>query len=891
MSEERIDFDHYWVQKSVPERLAFVAEKEPHLDAIVMNEESISFGALRNAVLNIARDIQEQSGMSMGTVALLQEHGPSLIVSLLAVLQAGKRYVALDSTLQSHLLQPILEHAESELLIWDTQAEAILSESGERHQGISALLDFDPAEPQPTAITFGSDRDAILFYTSGSTGEPKAVLESHADILHRAWTDWQAYGYGPSDRIACMFRASFAASLGSIFSGLLTGATVLPFDVRAQGFSRLAAWLKQERITVFNPPLAVMRAFLESQSEALELPDLRLVILGGDRLYRRDIDLMRGKLHGNYAISHQYACTEANIVTRWIVQPDEQPPQEVLPVGIPDAEKEVTIVDEQGVPLPAGEVGEIQIRSRVLVKGYWKPDDSNAHRFVPDPAGGDQRTYLTDDLGYLEKDGLLYLAGRKDSQIKILGQRVLLGEVELILRALEGVRAAVTVTYKGKHGDTSLAAYLVPEEGVALDEASVRTKLQDQVPPFMVPSTIEILTELPLMESGKIDRGMLAARARSAAIYKSGEDASISSLEQHLLRIWETVLNITPIQEDDNFFELGGNSLLALTLFSKIEQVFNLRLPVASLFENPTVTAQAALIRKGGARSWPSLVGVHPQGDKPAFFCASPTIIDVLAYRGLALAMDENQPFYAFYSHALHSVDQAQERVAFEAQSYTQELKNFQPHGPYFLGGYSNGGKIALEMAARLREAGEEVPLVVLIDTYGPDYRQLRPLVTPSIYRWLQWVRRLQMKVEQFIPWILMHWRTLSDLSWRERWQYLRYKGERRLLVTRKLINRSAQPLLSAVLNNPMDHAEMSKRTYKMYKAQTYDGKVVILRAEKQPLGILPDTYLGWRRLLTGELEVCIVPGYHDSLLFGPRVQFLAQALQSVLDREAASLI
>jgi thioesterase domain-containing protein len=194
-------------------------------------------------------------------------------------------------------------------------------------------------------------------------------------------------------------------------------------------------------------------------------------------------------------------------------------------------------------------------------------------------------------------------------------------------------------------------------------------------------------------------------------------------------------------------------------------------------------------------------------------------------------------------------------------------------------------------MAARLREAGEEVPLVVLIDTYGPDYRQLRPLVTPSIYRWLQWVRRLQMKVEQFIPWILMHWRTLSDLSWRERWQYLRYKGERRLLVTRKLINRSAQPLLSAVLNNPMDHAEMSKRTYKMYKAQTYDGKVVILRAEKQPLGILPDTYLGWRRLLTGELEVCIVPGYHDSLLFGPRVQFLAQALQSVLDREAASLI
>jgi acyl-coenzyme A synthetase/AMP-(fatty) acid ligase/thioesterase domain-containing protein len=890
MTEEKIDFDREWVRRSVPERLAYIVEKQPHADAIVMDGESISYSALMNAVLNLAFDIQEQSGTSLGTIALLQEHSPSIIISMLAVLQAGKRYVALDSTMQNHLLQPILEHAESELLLWDTKAEAIANKFKEGHRGIPAVLDFLPPKSPPVPANIAADDDAVLFYTSGSTGKPKAVLESHADILHRGWTDWQAYGYGPTDRIACMFKASFAASLGSIFSGLLTGATILSFDVRTQGFSQLAAWLEQESITVFNPPLAVMRAFLESQSEVLELPNLRLVILGGDRLYRRDIDLMRANLQGNYAISHQYACTEANIVTRWIIQPGEQPVQEVLPVGVPGTEKKVTIVDEHGVPLPTGEVGEIQIRSQVLVKGYWKPDDSNTNRFIPDPANGDQRTYLTDDLGYLGKDGFLYLAGRKDSQIKILGQRVLLGEVEEVLRAMNGVRVAVTIPYDGKHGDASLAAFLVPEEGVLLDESKVRFQLRDQIPAFMIPSYIEILQELPLMESGKVDRIELAARARSSATDQTGENNAITSLEQHLVMIWEEVLDIVPVQVDDNFFELGGNSLLALTLFSKIEQAFNLRLPVASLFENPTVTAQADLIRKRGEGSMPSLVGVQPYGNKPAFFCSSPTIIDVLAYRGLALAMDEEQPFYTFYSHALQGADQAQERVAFEAQSYTRELKNFQPHGPYFLGGYSNGGKIALEMAARLREEGEEVPLVILIDTYGPDYRQLRALVTPTIYRWLQWVRRLQMKVEQFFPWILMHWRTLSGLSWRERWQYLRYKGERRLLVTRKLINRSAQPLLSTVLNNPMDRAEMSKRTYKMYKAQPYDGKVVIFRAEKQPLGIQPDTYLGWRRLLTGELEVCIVPGYHDSLLFGPRVQFLAQALQTVLDREAASL-
>jgi thioesterase domain-containing protein/acyl carrier protein len=338
-------------------------------------------------------------------------------------------------------------------------------------------------------------------------------------------------------------------------------------------------------------------------------------------------------------------------------------------------------------------------------------------------------------------------------------------------------------------------------------------------------------------------------------------------LEGRLVEIWEDVMNIHPIGVMDNFFELGGHSLLAVRLFSAIEKELNIKLPLAAFFESATIANQAKAIHEQVSEDRPILVGVETGGEKPPFFCVSPTIIDVMTYIELSKNMGKDQPFYALYSPRLGQWREGTKQRQEIAKKFIEEIRKISPDGPYFIGGYSAGGVIALEIAQQMQQIGSEVDLLVLFDTFGPDPPQRLPWATPWIFNLLLVLRRVESYLWKF-----------RILDWKGKLEYLQIPKIRSWIRDRYWEVNVPQEIDREVDKEPIYFGGSE------YSPETYPGKVLLIRAEKGLLGIYPYPDLGWGKIFTGDFEICEVPGDHEAILFGPRARYVAERLNFYLN-------
>lgn len=276
------------------------------------------------------------------------------------------------------------------------------------------------------------------------------------------------------------------------------------------------------------------------------------------------------------------------------------------------------------------------------------------------------------------------------------------------------------------------------------------------------------------------------------------------------------------------------------------------------------------------------MIGIKTGGSKPPLFCVSPRTVDVLAYRDLALKLGDEQPFYALYAIDMPNQTSGLSPIEHAARTFIEDVRSVSPSGPYQLGGYSQGGLVALEMARQLRMEGESVKLVALLDVYGPDYRKMKGLLPRSLYRPLQALRNLQKSIEEFPPWLIYHLGLLKMYSWSNRVQYIQLKGLANVRWRLNRLKRRGMRLKDRTRSVGSDFFTF-ERSYRNYRPEPYDGRVILFRAARQPLGIRPDPVIGWRSILTGELEVHQIPGYHDSILFSPRLDTLASLLKDAL--------
>jgi thioesterase domain-containing protein/aryl carrier-like protein len=368
--------------------------------------------------------------------------------------------------------------------------------------------------------------------------------------------------------------------------------------------------------------------------------------------------------------------------------------------------------------VPRGAIGELYLASPGIARGYQGRAELTAEKFVPHPYSREPgaRLYRTGDRVRLLRDGQLEFLGRFDDQIKIRGLRIELGEIQAVLVAAPGVREAAVVV-RDDDGWRRLVAYLVLEDGAALDVAALRDELGRHLPQYMVPAQLVALPALPLTISGKLDRKSLPAPDRTR-VQPETEVAPRTADEIVLARMWCDVLGLERASIHDNFFEVGGDSIRAIQLVTRARQA-GLALSPRHVIEYPTIARLAGVVRAGQA-AWSPLVPLRTGGARPAVFCVHPGGGNVLCYAELVKALDPDRPVYGLQAAGLEAGQQVADSIEAMARSYVEAIRQVEPDGPYFLVGWSLGGTVAFEMARQLVAAGHEVSDVVLLDAYVP---------------------------------------------------------------------------------------------------------------------------------------------------------------------------
>jgi thioesterase domain-containing protein/acyl carrier protein len=586
--------------------------------------------------------------------------------------------------------------------------------------------------------------------------------------------------------------------------------------------------------------------------------------------------------------------TEATVSLQNFIDKQTKIVGESVPVGFPVGDTEVLLLNAAGKHALVS--GEIAIKSAHVALGYWRNTEATARAFSTNGGGPSIRIYRTGDLGRRLPDGSIKFEGRKDFQIKIRGFRVELGEIESALTEHPQVREGAVVAQEN-NGDIRLVAYVVrqvvgvrhavplrtPEESL---RAELREFLKRKLPEYMVPSSFVMLDALPLTSSGKLNRRALPAPADLGS-QQNGNDGEVAApqtpLEQSLARIWSELLGVKAIGINDNFFELGGHSLLAVRLFAHIEKQLGKRLPLATLFQAPTVAQLAAVIQKDCVGAWSSLVAINPvkpaqqSGTKPPFFCVHALGGNVLEYYDLARHLGADQPFYGLQSAGLDGSRPPHTRVEDMATHYIKEMRELQPEGPYFIGGRSLGGMVAFEMARQLQGQGQTIGLLALLDTYPSGYAKLfRNEAT------------LRAAFRRGLKRTTAHLANLQSLSVNDGLSYLINKAR---FAPRKMKSQVWRRLYSSYdkVGRPLprmlkDIKEFNSVAVRAYTPQVYDGQVTLFWASAD-LRTSIDLVEGWRALAGGGIEVHEIPGSHLDIIKEPHVGELANKLGACLDR------
>lgn len=590
--------------ETIPEAFAAQLRRTPDHPAVLADDGPLTYRELASAVVATAGVIRSAVGTRPGgQVALLCRHGAGTIVALLGALSAGRAYVPLDPTFPAHRLAHILADSDAEVLLTDAehadQADRLRVLAGRPDLPVvpvaAAVAPADPADlVAGLATPAGPDDPAYLLYTSGSTGTPKGVVQSHRNVLFGVGNHVRNFALTPADRTSVLTSFGYDMAVTDTFSALLSGAAVVPVDIRSDGLGHLARTLAARGVTVYHSTPTVFRYLCASLGPDGVLPDIRAVLLGGEEVTRHDVELARRHFAAGAVFVNGYGTTEISFAAQDHLPADAPLPHAVVPVGHPLDGIDVLLLDPTGRPTCL--TGEVVVRSAHVALGYWRLPELTAGRFGEHDG---VRTYRTGDLARRLPDGRLVFLGRADRLVKIRGHRVELGEVEAALAALPGVGQAAVVagqrTGGAGAGDKEIIGYVVPTPGAAVDPTALRAGLATRLPDFMLPRTVVAIHALPMGVTGKLDVAALPPPPPPSPVESAGQDP----LEAIIAASWCTVLGLAGVDRETTFFELGGHSLLMALVQQRLETMLNRRIPLVRLFEFPTVAGLAAHLRAG----------------------------------------------------------------------------------------------------------------------------------------------------------------------------------------------------------------------------------------------------------------------------------------------------
>lgn len=574
---------------------------------------------------------------------------------------------------------------------------------------ISVALDTDPTDADRTA-PLRQDNAAYIMFTSGSTGRPKGVVVSQASVVnHLRWLQ-RAYQLTPDDRVLHKTPTAFTVSVWELFWPFQAGATTVVADPDGhRDPDYLARTIAQHSITTVHFVPSMLEALLAGGRRE-ELASLRRIFVGGEALSRDLYD--RCTAAWGVPLHYKYGSTEVTCdATVW--DPETDPgDRPLVTIGRPIDNTRAYVLDADLRLVLPGVPGELYIAGDQVTRGYAGRPDLTAQRFVPNPYEAGARMYRTGDLVKWDREGRLHFVSRADQQLKVRGIRVEPGEIEMALAERPGVRRAVVVLR-----EEALVAYVTGD----VDPDELRRQLASRLPAHLIPAFIVRLPELPFNSNGKVDRGALPAPDRTPR----GTGRAPATEDEHTLcNLFADVLGLPEVGIDDDFFALGGHSLLAARLIPRIQQALHVKLSVRALFEAPTVASLAARLRSGDEAEQDPLAMLLPLrtgGPGTPVFCMHPLGGLSWIYANLARHLDDRQPVYGLQAAGLDGHGEMARSIPDMAARYVARIREVQPHGPYRLVGWSFGGLVTQEMAVQLQESGEDVELLMLLDTYPRD--------------------------------------------------------------------------------------------------------------------------------------------------------------------------
>lgn len=837
--------------------------------AILFKDEAISYSNLNIRAENLSRAILHYAP-EQEIIGISTTRGINMIVGILAILKAGKAYLPLDLGYPEIRLQQIIENSALKFCIAGAVENKFLHQLGLK------TIDFDLTYSLPVQPLISQNPNIYVLYTSGSTGKPKGVYMTQLAMVNLL--KWQnANSIANAESKTLQFAPlTFDVSFQEIFATLLTGGTlILIDDVLRLNPDNLLDKIQRQKINRIYLPFVALQFLAETASSMGKFPAaLKEVMTAGEQLkITPQIEKFFSSIPG-CILYNQYGPTETHVVTQLKLtgSPDKW---SALPnIGTPIANTNIYIIDETLDILNEGETGELCISGAGLAAGYLNKPVLTDEKFIqltlPDDI--ETRIYRTGDLAKILPDGNIEFLGRNDDQVKIRGYRIETGEVEVVLNSIPGIAQAVVTAKEDHNGQKRLVAYL----GSSTDKketALIRAELQNRLPAYMVPSVFIWIDTFPRTSSGKIDKKMLPSpdHLHGGGLSKYAEPQT--ETEKVIVKLWEDLLKVDDIGIDDNFFELGGHSLIAIQFMIQIEKLNGHGLPLATLFEYPTVRTLAKLFDgQNRPTTYTSLVPIKPTGNKTPIYIVHGGGYNVLNFSGIGLYVDPEQPVFGIQAQGLDGIEEPMDNMEDIARYYIDSILEQNPNGPYALAGYSFGGYVVIEMARQLRLLGHEIKMLGIFDTnaknldfHGNDMNVFKEKVKKQLPKFWWIIKSLFKNPAQTI-------------------KYQQYVLKRKFKNIFGIKTTDHEEEAGGIYDIMRRIDEKYDIAYQAYKLVPFNEKIHLFRATDNIYFVEDFKYLGWQKYAMKGVEVHDVPGDHKTMLLAPYDKQFARKLQEVLD-------
>ncbi len=876
-----------------PDALAVISPKSAAVNPMhpLTAADSLTYAEL-NARANQLAHYLRQAGVRPETpVGVCLNRNLDLIIATLAIIKAGGAYVPLDATYPLQRLHFMVQDSGLTMILTQTELIDALPTN-------ARLVDLKEVtlEQYPTCnLAEQTTPEHLLYimYTSGSAGTPKGI-----EILHRNVQRLVKGGnFAQLDATQTFLQLaspSFDAATLEIWGSLCNGAKLVLYPDLLIDLNLVGQLIQSYQVTILWLTAGLFHQMVDEHLTGLQ--GLHQLLAGGDVLSPAHVKRLLQATDAKLTVINGYGPTENTTFTTTYRIADHKAFTHSIPIGRPISNTRVYILNEGRQLTPVGVPGELYTGGLGVARGYLNRPELTDERFINHPELG--RLYKTGDLCRWLPDGNIEYIGRTDFQVKLRGFRIELGEIENALRAQAGVREALVLVQEDVPGDKRLVAYIVGDkptgrhatktnmgEEVSLSpsqlvtQSELRQALAQQIPDYMIPAAFVFLDAMPLTPNGKLNRRALPkpdyGKTRQSFVPAETSD------ETRLLVVWHEVLGVQPIGVEDNFFELGGHSLLAAQLVQRMRQTLQREVSLRQVFSTPTIRGllQSLDDQQTETNSFVKLrMGDTTQ--TPLFLCYPGSGV-IFAYTPLLPYLPSTQPVYALQAQGIYDDLPLFASIEALAAQTINEMKSIQPQGPYSLVGLSFGGIVALEVAYQLKQQGEEVALLGMIDTYPPLNDQATQQEETPLPKALQ----------QFLyvigDDIHVDYRCLGN----EIFERAAKQEEPIGWLLEQMRAQGIPPAMDpAIFKRMWIATKHNQQMMQAYQLKPYNGDITIFCAEESvsgkqaPLGA-EEGVQRWQHLTQRPVETVWVRGGHYTMFTPENVESLGRALTTQLEK------